>query len=34
LIYAKLDAARYRAVFAGFLFLSGLLLIGKTALAN
>jgi len=34
LIYAKLDAARYRAVFAGFLFLSGLLLIGKAALAN
>ncbi len=34
MIYAKLDAARYRAVFAGFLFLSGLLLIGKAAFAN
>ncbi len=34
MIYAKLDAARYRAVFAGFLFLSGLLLIGKTAFAH
>lgn len=34
LIYAKLDAARYRAIFAGFLFLSGLLLIGKAALAQ
>lgn len=34
MIYAKLDAARYRAVFAGFLLLSGLLLIGKSALAN
>jgi hypothetical protein len=33
LIYARLDAARYKTVFAGFLFLSGLLLIGKTALA-
>lgn len=32
-IYSKLDAARHRGVFAGFLFLSGLLLIGKTALA-
>lgn len=34
MIYAKLDAARYRAVFAAFLFLSGLLLIGKTAFAH
>lgn len=31
LIYAKLDTARYRAIFAGFLFLSGLLLIGRAA---
>ena len=34
LVYTRLDAARYRAVFAGFLFLSGLLLIGKAALAH
>ncbi len=33
-VYAKLDSSRYRSIFAGFLFLSGLLLIGKAAFAQ
>ena len=31
-IYAKLDSARYSRIFAGFLFVSGLLLVGRSVL--